>query len=167
MDRYLVFALAERAIDYFTPTVYSGMAGVAALGDDALARFALSGDKKAGQSTDKTTFFAGSLLQKGDAADESDLRRNDYYVGGEYAFNVSTNAGLIVAKSDGKVRSDFGRDDADGVDHVLPRAGARVHRADLIVTILRRGLRRLPSGLGGVERRGGLRGQAGTMVPRS
>jgi len=107
--------LAERAIDYFTPTVYSGMAGVAALGDDALARFALNGDKKAGQSTGPTTFFAGSLLQKGDAADESDLRRNDYYVGGEYAFNASTNAGLIVAKSDGKVRSDLGRDDADGV----------------------------------------------------
>jgi len=107
-------AAAQSMADYYTPTVYSGMAGVAALGDDALARYALSGDRKAGQSTGKATFFAGSLLQKGDAADESDLRRNDYYVGGEYAFNAGTAAGLIVSKSDGKVRSDLGRDDADG-----------------------------------------------------
>lgn len=108
-------AAAKPMIDRFTPTVYSGMAGVAALGDNALARFALAGDKKAGQANGGATFFAGSMLQKGDAADDSDLRRNDYYVGAEYAFNPGTTAGLIVSKSDGKVRSDLCRGDADGV----------------------------------------------------
>jgi|GEM_PF-2782657 len=105
---------ANRAVESFTPTLYSTMAGVAALGDDALARFALGTDKRGGRTDGKATFYAGTFLQKGDAADESDLRRNDYYVGGEYAFSQTLAAGAFVSFADGKVRADFGRVDADG-----------------------------------------------------
>jgi autotransporter-associated beta strand protein len=118
-DEILVSA-ADTATNlaYYTPDYYGGMTDFAFGGDRSLVRQVLNRVSPMNDpSNDSFAYhgaFAGFMQNNSENADNVDLTRRDYFVGGDLTNGSDFSAGLVASKVSGGMRANLGKSSVDG-----------------------------------------------------